>query len=674
MSIVVCSNKQDSRDFERYGEDQAPYRFRNHLKYGIEIPKNSEVAVESIKINKDGLIKISPFSIFYQYFGINLRTTGPLISPSVSGMSDSVGWCVACSPEMFGKTAPEEVNLGEFATRMTRGMIKGMPHPDLNTTTTFCKIRTGTIDDTTGSGFTGFVFNYDMLAASSFITHTPVADWRTRTGASLEFSTEDNITTISCNGDVPSGPNNNNVCWANKYPLSHMGGEVEFDITDLFSQTGTNLEGVDSDFQLGIVRGLTGNDSEMPYMNRDQDAISRNKQAYDYVISVQQRGAAGNRYLKLGQLVVDEGVAASDRLPLHMNEIFYYKDDNRADSYNGGGAWRRSVDGATGYIITDNDAYNMSTNVQRFDKFRIVVDNERVIFEAWTTQGGKVQANNPTPAPASTWITISSYHNVGAHGAHVHNIPKPSGITTWNMYPKLLLTKNNTSVAVSQKSRDTGSVQNSPDKDWYIRMTTAGEGRNTLEVDSRYMYLTEQDSTKQIYNQMNYTALSGVLQNYVPIMVVGNGAPQYTPTADASLSSILGFNSHSIIDDSYAFSFDGITTIYLNDTQPDLLDYGSMFVRLDNFTQKSYNAGTGRPSKILYHMPRFDTSNRDIGSALYFQPHQRSYIKFNNPDTLTLNELNLSFCDNQERLIEDLVGQTIVVLHIRPSMSPLGKM
>ena len=135
MSIVVCSNKQDSRDFERYGEDQAPYRFRNHLKYGIEIPKNSEVAVESIKINKDGLIKISPFSIFYQYFGINLRTTGPLISPSVSGMSDSVGWCVACSPEMFGKTAPEEVNLGEFATRMTRGMIKGMPHPDLNTTT-----------------------------------------------------------------------------------------------------------------------------------------------------------------------------------------------------------------------------------------------------------------------------------------------------------------------------------------------------------------------------------------------------------------------------------------------------------------------------------------------------------------------------------------------------------
>lgn len=73
-------------------------------------------------------------------------------------------------------------------------------------------------------------------------------------------------------------------------------------------------------------------------------------------------------------------------------------------------------------------------------------------------------------------------------------------------------------------------------------------------------------------------------------------------------------------------------------------------------------------------MPRFDTSNRDIGSALYFEPHERSYIKFNNPDKLVLNEFNISFCDNQERLIEDLVGQSIVVLHIRPSSSPLGKM
>ena len=137
---------------------------------------------------------------------------------------------------------------------------------------------------------------------------------------------------------------------------------------------------------------------------------------------------------------------------------------------------------------------------------------------------------------------------------------------------------------------------------------------------------------------------------------------------------MLGYNSHSVLDDTYAHTDTDNRTQYINDTTPELSDYGSMFVRLDNFTQTTYNGGTGRPSKILYHMPRFDSSNRDIGNSLYFEPHERSYIKFNNAEKLVLNELNISFCDNKERLIEDLVGQSIVVLHIKPSISPLGKM
>ena len=109
--------------------------------------------------------------------------------------------------------------------------------------------------------------------------------------------------------------------------------------------------------------------------------------------------------------------------------------------------------------------------------------------------------------------------------------------------------------------------------------------------------------------------------------------------------------------------------IYDSDVTPEIIDYSSQFIRLDNFTQTSYNAGTGRPSRILYHMPRFDNSNREIGTGLYFEPHQRVYIKLNNTEKIPANEFHLSICDNKERLITDLTGQTIICLHVREEKS-----
>lgn len=681
MSIVVCSNKRDNREYERFGEDQAPYRFRNHLKYGVEIPKNSEVAVQSVKINKDGLIKISDLSRFYQYLGINLRTTGATLDPKVEDIDESVGWCVRCNPDMFGKDYPEFVNLGEFATRMTRGMITGMPHPDLDTANTFCKIRTGNGDEVVGSGFTGFLFQYQFLPAEDYVLYTPASDWKKLTNANLNITDDGAITTITCSQQTDPNPNNNNVAWANKYPLSHIDGEVNFNTQSLMRnyQADPTTEGADygygGDFQLGLLRGIPGNDgdqSRLPGNNILTDQLSRNKQAFDYVINCERLldAGGGNRFLSVGNMVCDETADADLDMPLHLKEIFYFNNSDR-DDYNGGTHWRHQTE-ASGFIATNKSRYNMSTNIQRFDHFRIRIENERVNLQAMSSLGGDAGTANH-PAVAGTYYNIASYAFVATHGAYIHNIPKPSGITTWNLYPKVAISQNGKSVDITQQSRDINAVQSNPDKDWYVRMVKNGELRYTLGIDTRYMYQTATSITNPIYPQQGTDETTG-LNNYVPILIVGNGEPQYVPTNDANMASLLGFNSHSVLDDTYSYLNEGQQTQYLNDVQPDLLDYGSMFVRLDNFTQKSYNAGTGRPSKILYHMPRFDTSNRDIGSALYFEPHERSYIKFQNADKLVLNEFNISFCDNQERLVEDLVGQSIVVLHIRPSSSPLGKM
>ena len=74
MSLIVCSNETEGdASYNRFSSNQAPYRFTNHLVSPLEIPANSEVAVQSVKCNKDGLIKIDPNMRFYQFFGRDLR-------------------------------------------------------------------------------------------------------------------------------------------------------------------------------------------------------------------------------------------------------------------------------------------------------------------------------------------------------------------------------------------------------------------------------------------------------------------------------------------------------------------------------------------------------------------------------------------------------------------------
>ena len=70
-------------------------------------------------------------------------------------------------------------------------------------------------------------------------------------------------------------------------------------------------------------------------------------------------------------------------------------------------------------------------------------------------------------------------------------------------------------------------------------------------------------------------------------------------------------------------------------------------------------------------MPRFDQSNREIGTGLYYEPGERVYVKLNNSESIYLNELALSICDDKEVLVDDLTGETIIILHFKQSDTPL---
>ena len=58
MSLVITSNVNLS-DRPTESEIHKPYSYSNRLTDTMKIDKNSEIAVQSVKINKNGLISIN---------------------------------------------------------------------------------------------------------------------------------------------------------------------------------------------------------------------------------------------------------------------------------------------------------------------------------------------------------------------------------------------------------------------------------------------------------------------------------------------------------------------------------------------------------------------------------------------------------------------------------------
>jgi hypothetical protein len=90
----------------------------------------------------------------------------------------------------------------------------------------------------------------------------------------------------------------------------------------------------------------------------------------------------------------------------------------------------------------------------------------------------------------------------------------------------------------------------------------------------------------------------------------------------------------------------------------------SIFVRLSSGTQLSKNGLTGTDSKILFHCPRFDNAGNEQG-GLYFEPGEKTYLDLGNIGDTPINSFSIDIVDRKDKLVNGLIGDTIVMLHIR---------
>ena len=76
MSYIITSNTSDVDTIPLTVGINRPFSYSNSLSGGITVPPNSQIALESIKLNKEGNVSINRANNqFYVYYGTELSDT-----------------------------------------------------------------------------------------------------------------------------------------------------------------------------------------------------------------------------------------------------------------------------------------------------------------------------------------------------------------------------------------------------------------------------------------------------------------------------------------------------------------------------------------------------------------------------------------------------------------------
>ena len=188
MSLIIASNQPNENDTG--GRDSSifkPYSFRNDMSNTITLPKNSQIALQSAKINIDGSIIVDEGNkFFYVYFGQGIKPPTTAFN-LLDNMEESSAYPIKVyfSPDNKGKIAS---NPAEFAVKIQEALNHYIAHPQLtNRAIVSQKFGVGGVFEgyefTFGSAITaqnGGAPNYEP---TSFIPQTDTAyatNWRSQ--------------------------------------------------------------------------------------------------------------------------------------------------------------------------------------------------------------------------------------------------------------------------------------------------------------------------------------------------------------------------------------------------------------------------------------------------------------------------------------------------------------
>ena len=681
MSLILTSNTAQNDNYSSLNTGlNRPYDYRNFLTDTFEIDADSEVAVQSVKFCKEGMISLNQLNNQFYVVQGNQTEQGETSDGDASFDYDFTTMSpVLTKINTFGNKN-EEYSIKSFASNIQEGITAGLNHPDMvknnSTNTNGVKVS---INREADQSFKGYKIDINSGRSASMPANSR---------SSMNF--KDSITNSSHVGAW--NPATHTITKTAGFfcemidtfaPLCQVADHTIAVPSNAFTVNYENAGGV---WSVGLTRYLditnTSTNGQGPSYYFEQPASY-----YDWVAKSEYQASTDKYFLRLYHTIVDSDVLSTppeaSEYRLSLEEFEYWTVGPSSGSL-------------TGPIETFNTAGSYDDEIETRVSFSIA--NEKVKIRVFSED-------------------LSTKNFILADGAQAvkqANL-KPTGAYTHYLYPKISITGDAKSMTVldmrhsqpqdpvfvygqnrTKIAQQQGLVPQN--YDFYCKLKLQGEEDSYDEgpsyVDTRYMFDYGPSASLQgpldngSYTQIGLSA-SGTLNasdadgNGLGVVIIqrpmyetgasydvpgpagqidGEGEPISYFGEFASIGDILGFKNEPILR--VATSQTEFVQNFTSTSIPNMVSNNSLFIRLNNFTQTTLNGQTNGISKILYHVPRFTNTGSEFG-GLFFEPTERTYVSLRNPNSIKINELNLSIVNPDETLATTITGKTIIMLHIR---------
>ncbi len=625
MSLIIASNI-NLKDSPSSSEIHKPYSWSNRTSNTFKIDADSEIAVQSVKINKSGQLSVGQSNSNYSLY------LGEDIDDQLS-LEDSVYHPVADSVIRGDEVI--ELTTDELARRVEDSMKKNVLNPHFYDADGTPSVSVVPKENITTGAYEGLKWTFNQDAEPE--DEIPADSKAQSVFPTSRFTYASGLFTKTAGGGV--APRGACAVFPDR-PCLLSGTDafpsVNYDITGgtgvdkgtwAIGLTRYNLDNPLVDPSSGDVKCFAP-----PYFNPNFNG-GHSFLGYAFFDFVAVR--TSDNLLKIYQSCVQSQKKSGDQLT--MKEVVYYHGGNQ--TFKSG-------------------PYDLSANPTAYTHIRFRVENQGVICEI-----GK--------HATSSFVTL-----VNTTLGNKNNMFFPRSCLQNFLYPQIFVSKDATAIGFEERYsyaniEATGFKPEDPDVDWVARLTDTGKyikwGKAVEDRphnDGNPSLGTTAYGYEGIYPYGGGGTSGGHLENVQANLILAPSSVyglEYT--ANANTQFLFGFKSRSLAIGDFNSGNGGSTIESIS--VPILTSPKSLFVRVNNLTQQSINAQLGNAySKIIAHLPRFDSAGNEVG-GLYFEPNELVYVSLNNPNDLFLNSIDIDLVYDNETYAECLSGKSIVVLHIR---------
>ena len=670
MSLLITSSS--SKEYTNDIGIEAPNQYTNHLRNPLVIKPKSQIAVDSVKINRAPRVAYEEDAVCNFWFG--KRITDDILAALNTDSGTGVREDEELSATMAAIRAQQRLtsypiiqqNLIESSVApslFVQGFSKMCReaycyHPDINTSYTqngsMCNLDFGS--DSLKFQFQQMITkpaNRNLQA--SFVETVFGGGLFDEATGSYTASSDDTLVLYRGEGALDG-------------PISSVSGTCKFNVS---STREDPADATSRQFCVGLTRAYNYNNYLKAFNNKDRlnmaehTGVGRDQDVFfDYCAQ-----SDGDGTLRLYHSVYGSGVGDQ---PRSMEEILYYNKANTSMLANN--------------VLNSCFASGAPLGVDKITEILITIEGEIVTF---SDQNGSVISTAKS-------VPSASYKEM---------VPKPINQNCWKMYPQFYLFNDEDEISVPAGKAYTPRTGDSMDSnifygkgDWqarcyfdYFTQTQADEDAGITRAKQRrwrnakwwpqsldarpptrkctggasrldfivgdYLGLTDHGSSRATQKNKENILITGPNPYYR-----GNFSNHrmFRPNQSQNLgsdkvSSIIP--AQLSLDAALGSSFTAPEDLRTTATN-------SAFVRLPQFPQTTFNAGKGSISKIVGTIPRFDNSGADQGS-LFFEKHDRLYVDLNNTEPIEMTDVKVDIVRSDETFVDDLTGNSEIVFHIR---------